>query len=174
MRRTTTRPMLLVVGVFLLACAGGVSTAGAAGPGASPTEGTPKKRKILYWRSPMDPTFISKHPGKDAMGMDLVPVYAGEQPKGPVGMVRIDPATVQDIGVKTTVVRRKKLTHDIRTVGRVTYDESKVRRISPKVGGWIERQHVSYPGQVVAAGEPLLEIYSRCPASPTWPAPAAS
>ena len=34
------------------------------------------KGKILYWRAPMNPMEIYHHPGKSAMGMDLVPVYA--------------------------------------------------------------------------------------------------
>lgn len=108
----------------------------------------------------MDPTYISKSPGKDPMGMKLVPVYAGEEASGPPGMVRIDPATVQNIGVKTVAVERKRLDYEIRTVGKIAYDESKVRRISPKIGGWIERQHVNFAGQVVEKGERLLEIYS--------------
>jgi Cu(I)/Ag(I) efflux system membrane fusion protein len=119
-----------------------------------------QKGKILYWRSPMDPTYISDKPGKDPMGMDLVPVYAGEEAAGPPGTVRIDPATVQNIGVKTVEIHRKKLSHDIRTIGRVTYDQKKVYRISPKIDGWIERQQVNFTGQVVQQGEPLLEIYS--------------
>jgi len=119
-----------------------------------------QKGKILYWRSPMDPTYISDKPGKDPMGMDLVPVYAGEQTQGPPGTVRIDPATVQNIGVETVEIRLKKLSHEIRTVGRVTYDEKKVYRISPKIDGWIERQQVNFAGQEVEKGEPLLEIYS--------------
>lgn len=119
-----------------------------------------QERKILYWKSPMDPTFISKSPGKDSMGMDLVPVYEGEQPDGPPGTVRIDPATIQNIGVTTAVVERKRLSREIRTVGRLGYDETKVRRVAPRIGGWIEEQYVNFPGQVVRSGEPLLEIYS--------------
>jgi Cu(I)/Ag(I) efflux system membrane fusion protein len=119
-----------------------------------------QKGKILYWRSPMDPTYISDKPGKDPMGMNLVPVYAGEANEGPPGMVRIDPATTQNIGVETVEIHRKKLSHEIRTIGRVTYDEKKVYRISPKIDGWIERQQVNFAGQDVEKGEPLLEIYS--------------
>ena len=119
-----------------------------------------ENRKILYWKSPMDPTYISQQPGKDPMGMDLVPVYAGQEMQGSPGEVRIDPVMVQDIGVTTMVVERKRLTHDIRTIGRIAYDDQKVRRISPKIGGWIEKQHVNFSGQVVARGEKLLEIYS--------------
>ncbi len=92
--------------------------------------------------------------------MDLVPVYAGQETQGSPGEVRIDPVMVQDIGVTTMVVERKRLTHDIRTVGRIAYNDQKVRRISPKIGGWIEKQHVNFSGQVVARGEKLLEIYS--------------
>lgn len=117
-------------------------------------------KKILYWRSPMDPTFISKEPGKDPMGMELVPVYEGEEQAGPAGSVRIDPVTIQNIGVKTAVVERRQLQREIRTVGRITYDETRVRSISPKIGGWVERQYVNFTGQVVDKGAPLLEIYS--------------
>jgi len=36
------------------------------------------EKKILYWRAPMDPNYISDKPGKSPMGMDLVPVYVDE------------------------------------------------------------------------------------------------
>ncbi len=32
-------------------------------------------KKIKYWQSPMDPTYIRNEPGKSPMGMDLVPIY---------------------------------------------------------------------------------------------------
>jgi membrane fusion protein, copper/silver efflux system len=154
-RRTPVLALLLAA--LLLGCREGPPAAGSEARKAAPAG---KERKILYWKSSMDPTFISKHPGKDNMGMDLVPVYEGEEAGGPPGTVRIDPATIQNIGVTTAVVERKRLTRDIRTVGRIGYDETKVRRIAPKIGGWIEEQHVNFPGQAVRSGEPLLEIYS--------------
>jgi len=118
------------------------------------------KKKVLYWRSPMDPSEVHNAPGKDRMGMDLVPVYEGEETAGPPGTVKIDPVTVQNIGVKTAVVARKRLSREIRTVGRVAYNEQKMRQISLKIGGWVERQYVNYVGQEVGKGERLLEIYS--------------
>jgi len=157
MSKTITLLALALLAALWLACSEGSPGSGSQPEGAAPTSA---ERKVLYWKSPMDPTFISKSPGKDSMGMDLVPVYEGEEPAGPPGTVRIDPATIQNIGVTTTVVERKRLARDIRTVGRIGYDETKVRRIAPKIGGWIEEQHVNFPGQVVRSGEPLLEIYS--------------
>ncbi len=108
----------------------------------------------------MDPNFVSTSPGKDSMGMDLVAVYEGEQEDGPPGRVRIDPATVQNIGVTTALVEFKPLNREIRTVGRIGYNETKLRSIAPKIGGWIEAQHVNFAGQLVRRGETLLEIYS--------------
>lgn len=37
--------------------------------------------KILYWVAPMDPNFRKDGPGKSPMGMDLVPVYEGGNPR---------------------------------------------------------------------------------------------
>ncbi len=38
-----------------------------------------EKRKIKYWQSPMNPSYIRDEPGKSPMGMDLVPVYEEER-----------------------------------------------------------------------------------------------
>lgn len=119
-----------------------------------------KEGKIRYWRSSMDPTEVYDKPGKDRMGMDLVPVYGGEEAAGPPGTVKIDPVTIQNIGVKTMMVQRKRLAREIRTIGRIVYNEEKVRQISPKIGGWVEQQYVNFAGQVVEKGQRLLEIYS--------------
>ena len=101
-----------------------------------------EEEKILYYRSAMQPDFISEKPGKDPMGMDLIPVYEGEVPQD--GRIRIDPATVQNIGVRTEVVTRRDLKREIRTVGRITYDERKIAYVNTKIGGWIEKLYVDY------------------------------
>ena len=48
----------------------------------------------------------------------------------------------------------------MRTVGQITFDETRVNAIAPKVDGWVERLYVNSTGQPVAAGQPLLAIYS--------------
>ena len=128
--------------------------------GAPPETASPPGRKVLYWKSQMVPGYRSDEPGKDPMGMDLVPVYQGEVPAGPPGSVTISPQTVQQIGVKTVVIRRQTLNRDLRTIGRIDYDEELVRDVAPKIGGWVEKQYVNFPGQVVQKGEPLGEVYS--------------
>ena len=64
------------------------------------------------------------------------------------------------IGVTYAVVTLAPVRREIRTVGLVTFDETRVKTISPKVEGWIERLLVNYTGQFVARGQPLLTIYS--------------
>jgi len=115
-------------------------------------------KEILYYRAPMDPTYISPKPGKSPMGMDLIPVYAGEEAFG--STVKINPATVQNIGVRTATVLTKDLNQNIRTVGRVDYDETQVRFVQTKFSGWVEKSYVDKTGQKVRKGDTLLDIYS--------------
>jgi Cu(I)/Ag(I) efflux system membrane fusion protein/cobalt-zinc-cadmium efflux system membrane fusion protein len=115
-------------------------------------------KEILYYRAPMDPTYISPKPGKSPMGMDLVPVYAGEETFG--ATVKINPSTVQNIGVRTAYVVQRDLNQDIRTIGRIDYDEAKTTHVHTKFTGWVEQTYVNTTGQKVKKGDTLLEIYS--------------
>jgi Cu(I)/Ag(I) efflux system membrane fusion protein/cobalt-zinc-cadmium efflux system membrane fusion protein len=115
------------------------------------------ERKIKYWQAPMDPTYIRDEPGKSPMGMDLVPVYEDETAPG--GIV-IDPVTAQNMGIRTAPVERRNLARTLRTVGLVTYEESRQYSINSKIDGWIEKLHINQTGQMVRKGQPLLEIYS--------------
>ncbi|HVB79780.1 MAG TPA: efflux RND transporter periplasmic adaptor subunit [Candidatus Binataceae bacterium] len=153
----------LIAAMALLSMAGCGKSKGAgtaAGSHSETTKTASAKGKVLYWKSSMVPGYRSDKPGKDSMGMDLVPVYEGEAPKGPPGTVAIRPETIQQIGVKTTVVRRETLRRDLRTNGRIDYDESLVTDVAPKIGGWVEKQFVNFPGQMVRKGQPLGTIYS--------------
>ena len=114
----------------------------------------------LYWKAPMDPSYVREGPGKSPMGMDLVPVCPGASGAAPEGVVVIDAATVQNIGVRTTPIERRDLTRSIRAVGRVAYDERRVAHVHTKVQGWVERLFIDFVGQDVERGQPLLEIYS--------------
>ncbi|MFZ5772243.1 MAG: efflux RND transporter periplasmic adaptor subunit [Thermodesulfobacteriota bacterium] len=125
-------------------------------PGAGPTAAPGGERKVKHWVSPMDPAYIRDAPGKDAMGMDLVPVYEEAAP----GQIVIDPVTAQNMGIRTAAVERRDLSRTIRTVGLVTYEEPRQYSVNSKIEGWIERLHINETGQLVTKGQPLMEIYS--------------
>ncbi|NOZ37292.1 MAG: efflux RND transporter periplasmic adaptor subunit [Gammaproteobacteria bacterium] len=124
----------------------------------------PKEKKILFYRNPMNPEVTSPVPAKDNMGMDYIPIYAkddsGSDKEEPVGTVRIDPAMVQDIGVRTALAKRSTLSHDIHAVGRVTYDEERLSRLHPKTAGWIDKLFVDKTGEFVKKDTILLGLYS--------------
>jgi RND family efflux transporter MFP subunit len=122
------------------------------------TAGGAEEREILYWRAPMDPNERYDQPGKSRMGMDLVPVYADDT--GMAGMVSIDPTIVQNVGVRTTRVHVIPLKRTIRTTGRFEMDEQGAHTVSLKIDGWIERLYVDYEGSIVAADDPLFDLYS--------------
>ncbi|MEK6791105.1 MAG: efflux RND transporter periplasmic adaptor subunit [Deltaproteobacteria bacterium] len=122
---------------------------------------TALKRKIAYYRAPMDGSVTSPVPLKDPMGMDYVPVY--EEESGAVlapGVISISPEKIQKTGVKSEQVRRMPLKRLIRTVGRVEPVEGRVYIINAKVSGWVEKLHVNRTDTMVSPGEPLLELYS--------------
>ena len=133
---------------------------GDTGGGPSEEAGVcPGGARPLYWKAPMDPTYIRDKPGKSPMGMDLVPVCPGAEGDSGPG-VRIDPATLQNMGVRTAPVVRRDLSRRIRAVGRVTWDERLVAHVHTKIQGWVEKLYVDYEGQEVRRGQPMLEIYS--------------
>lgn len=78
-------------------------------------------RRILYYRNPMNPQVTSPVPMKDEMGMDYVPVYEDRTTQAHPG-VYISPQKQQLIGVKKGQVAMRRLSGEIRTVGRVAYD----------------------------------------------------
>ncbi len=88
-----------------------------------------KEKKILFWTDPMIPGFKADKPGKSPMGMDLIPVYEEESaapssasaPQG-YASILITPQKQQLIGIKTSLVEKRKLTKTIRAVGTIAHD----------------------------------------------------
>ena len=100
---------------------------------------------------------ISQTPRKDSMGMDMVPVYEGEEE---TNTINVDPATVQEMNVRTGIVTKGPLRRIIRTVGVIDYNETALADVTTKFRGWIEKLYVDSTGKQVHKGEPLFDIYS--------------
>jgi Cu(I)/Ag(I) efflux system membrane fusion protein len=126
----------------------------------SASDGEDQKKtggKVKYYKSTMLLGEISQTPRKDSMGMDMVPVYEGEEE---TNTISVDPATVQKMGVRTAVVRKGPLRRVIRTVGAIDYNETALADVTTKFRGWIEKLYVDSTGKQVRKGEPLFDIYS--------------
>lgn len=96
------------------------------------------------------------------MGMDLVPVYADEasSEEGEERSLRINPAVVNNIGVRTAVARREDLSQNVETVGYVAADEERESVVTIRSDGWVERLAVESMGAPVRRGEVLFQFYS--------------
>ena len=123
-------------------------------------ETTADAGKILYYKSTMMAGETSPKPGKDSMGMDMVPVYADEAAATSSSTITIDPATAQLMNLQTTEITRGPLRRIIRTVGTIDYNETAQVDVTTKFKGWIQKLDVDATGQLVHNGEPLFEIYS--------------
>lgn len=123
-------------------------------------EKSQKIGKILYWQAPMNPSEIYDAPGKSIMGMDLVPVYGASTGSASGLIIKIDPATEQNMGIRTAPVERIDFSRTIRAVGKIDYDEEHTYVVSSKISGWIEKLRINYTGKPVVKGQTLLEIYS--------------
>src|SRR3546814_11878627 len=77
-------------------------------------------KKILYWYDTMVPQQHFDKQGLSPMGMQMVLKYADEGAAKDV--VRIDPATVTNLGVRPAPVERRVLALALRVQGTITWD----------------------------------------------------
>jgi RND family efflux transporter MFP subunit len=122
--------------------------------------GAEGERKVKYYKSTMMPGEVKAGPGKDSMGMDMMPVYDDEAGADGSQAIAIDPSTVQMMGIRTAVVTRGPLRRIVRTFGVIDFDETALAEVSTKFRGWVEKLYVDSTGKQMHRGEPLFEIYS--------------
>ena len=86
-------------------------------------------------------------------------VHGAATAGGDIGKpVMLSPADERRIGVTYATATLGPLAKEVRTVGQITFDETRLRTISPKIDGWVDRLYVNATGQAVSVGQPLLTI----------------
>lgn len=83
-----------------------------------------------------------------------------ELPPGVQSRKQYSPQQIQLAGIQTAAVGFQPLTHDIRAVGNVIYDESRLAEITSRVSGYVEKIYVNKTWISVREGDPLAEVYS--------------
>ncbi len=117
------------------------------------------------WTCSMHTQVRLPNPGKCPIcSMPLVPAAipkkSAETNTGGESMLELSEHARAMASVETVAVERRKLSREIRAVGKVQYNESALSTISARVDGYIERLFVDYTGVEVKAGDHLVEIYS--------------
>jgi Cu(I)/Ag(I) efflux system membrane fusion protein len=96
--------------------------------------------------------------------MDLVPVSAaasaGQGGVGDAAHLKLGEHARLMATLATVPIEERELHKEIRTVGKVELDETRVRHITARVAGRVDEVHANFPGIVVKEGDHLVRIYS--------------
>ncbi len=137
----------------------GLSAAGSTGgPPAAAAGEHAHGDEVSHYTCSMHPSVKQEGPGTCPIcSMDLVPVTREELATGTIVLAG---ERVQQIGVRTGRVTRRVARGEVRTVGRVVLDETRLTDVTVKFGGWIEDLRVDETGQWVGRGQTLFTLYS--------------
>jgi len=118
--------------------------------------------EILYWVAPMDTSYRRDEPGKSPMGMELIPVYKDDASGTGDGepALQLNPAIINNIGVRTAKVQRGKLYRMTDAVGFIEPDDDLLSVLHVRSEGWIEQLLTKTEGERVAKGDVLFNFYS--------------
>jgi Cu(I)/Ag(I) efflux system membrane fusion protein len=85
----------------------------------------------------------------------------GAAPAGDSALpVTLSAADARRIGVTFAEVSDGPIGHEVRVVGIVQADETRIRTVTSRVEGFVERLYADFTGQPVRAGATLLELYA--------------
>ncbi len=115
-------------------------------------------RKILYYRNPMGLPDTSPTPKKDSMGMDYLPVFAGDDEDG--STVRVAPGKLQRTGVRSETVSDRIIVREVRVPGIVEADERRVSVVSVPTDAFVGQVENVTSGDQVRKGQALVQIRS--------------
>jgi Cu(I)/Ag(I) efflux system membrane fusion protein len=112
---------------------------------------------------PMHSHIVQDHPGTCPIcGMDLVPAANSETgQRGADAQIQVDTSTQQKFGVRLATAELGPLARETRAYATLIADAGATQRITPTVEGVLVKLHAARPGQRIAAGEPLYEIFSQ-------------
>lgn len=130
---------------------------------------------------PMHPTYTSDRPGDCPIcGMRLVKKELRDEsselrkekitfrksksqlpaPSSQLFHLEIDPAKEQYLGIKTTKTKFKEVEKEIKALGTVVPDETKLAHVHTKFSGYVHKVFADYEGKLVEKGQPLFTVYS--------------
>ena len=108
----------------------------------------------------MHSQIVQDHPGTCPIcGMTLVEAGASDQEEG-AGLLHVDTATQQKLGITLATAETQTLAHEIRTYATVIADEGALHPITPTVDGVLVKLKVTQTGQHIGPGQLLYEIQS--------------
>ena len=153
---------ILIPIVVLISFLGGIFFRSAFDAKSTSTPGDAVSNSVKFYTCAMHHHIRLQDPNARCplCGMELTAVtsYSG-QSDGPTELT-LSPRALKLAEVETTPVERKFVSTEIRMVGKVEYDETKLSYITAWVPGRLDRLYVDYTGVTVNKGDHLAYLYS--------------
>lgn len=138
----------------------------------SPVEADAPSGGTQSWTCSMHPQIIRPNPGKCPIcSMDLVPAQKSQAPTireagaGPGGKSAAPGITLSERArslamIRTSEARLMAVTAEVRMIGKVTFDETRLSYITSWIKGRIDRLFVDYTGITVKRGDHMVYLFS--------------
>jgi Cu(I)/Ag(I) efflux system membrane fusion protein len=113
------------------------------------------------WTCSMHPQIQLPKPGLCPIcGMTLIPLASGDDDMEGSRRFTTTLAAKELMNIQTSAVERRFVPAEIRMVGKVDYDETKLGYITAWVPGRLDRLYVDYTGVQVKKGDHMVYLYS--------------
>lgn len=108
--------------------------------------------KAEVWTCSMHPQIRLPNPGNCPIcGMTLIPLSELSQ---------VAESLETSIGLETETVERRKLFKEIRTVGKIVFNERRIAVLTARIAGRVDRVFADFTGISVQKNDHLVDIYS--------------
>jgi len=163
--RGVTGLALLAAGVIVAFFLGGLFLGG----GEAPAPGDPAGHEHAaespagptLWTCSMHPQIKLPKPGKCPICyMDLIPLETGTDDDLGPRQLRLSETAKQLARIETTPATRAFAQADVRMVGKIEYDETKLAYITAWVPGRLDRLYADFTGITVTKGDHMVYMYS--------------
>jgi Cu(I)/Ag(I) efflux system membrane fusion protein/cobalt-zinc-cadmium efflux system membrane fusion protein len=118
---------------------------------------------LCFGYQPKHASFVAQAAAQTPQGMassDAVPGTGPSASEPNLAPVTLTPQRMRSIGVKTGVVEFRPVRDEIRTVGNIEADETRIFDVQIRFAGWVQKVYADAMYKQVRRGQPLLTIYS--------------
>jgi Cu(I)/Ag(I) efflux system membrane fusion protein len=137
-----------------------VSRAGQ-GVTVSETHAASEAGRTEKWYCSMHPQIVRDRPGLCPIcEMELIAMPQNQATEAAPRELVVSETAARLMDVQTAPVERRFVAHEVRMVGKIEYDETRVRYITAWVPGRIDRLYVDFTGTTVRQGDHLVSLYS--------------
>lgn len=130
------------------------------------TRPAPTQQQVsnIEYTCSMHPDVVREGPGICPIcGMPLIQRKKGTKqslPDDVLARVQLTPRRIAMAGIETSPVTPRTLVRQVRALGVLDYDETRVAQLSARVAGRADELFIRFTGQSVNQGDPVYSIYS--------------